>query len=194
VFVIEDDADVARRLDLVRVDVESVGFADLEREKTALVEVFQFLIGNNDYSVLRGDDDGECCHNTEVLAIDEASPKIPVPFDFDFSGLVDAPYAAPPQHLPIREVRHRYFTGLCQPPGMLEAAIEHVASRRDAIYGLIDSLDELDDGGRRAATFYFDSFFRLIDSPKRVKREILYRCRGRHILEAMLDEASGPAS
>ena len=52
-FVIEDDADMADRLEMDRIDVESVRFDDLDREKTALAELFQFLIGNNDYSVLR---------------------------------------------------------------------------------------------------------------------------------------------
>jgi hypothetical protein len=193
-FVIEDDSDMADRLDMQRIDVESVKFDDLEREKTALAELFQFLIGNNDYSVLRNTEGEDCCHNVEVLAFDEASPKIPVPFDFDFSGLVNALYAAPPSHLPITEVRHRYYTGLCHQPGVLDAAIAHVQSKREEIIALFENQEELSDKGRKSALFYLRAFFKILDDPRRLEREVYERCRGKHLLEKMMQAESEPVT
>lgn len=182
-FVIEDDADMARRLGLQRTDLVSVGFMDIDHEQAALVELFQMLIGNNDFSLLQADDGESCCHNTEILAVDEATPKIPVPFDFDFAGLVNAPYAAPPEHLPISEVRHRYYTGLCHPSGVLDSAIAHVRSKQKEIRSLFAGFGELSDKDRRRAELYVEGFFRILDNPRRVEREIRARCRGEHLLE-----------
>ena len=184
-FVIEDDADMAERLGLERIKVPRVSFADLDRDKTAVAELFQFLIGNNDYSVLKTSAGEDCCHNSDVLAVDEADPKVPIPFDFDFSGLVDAPYAAPPSHLPINEVRHRYYTGLCHPGGTLERAIARFQEKREEIFALIEDLDELSERGRRDARYYVNSFYDILDTPKRLDKEVRQRCRGRHLLEAM---------
>lgn len=182
-FVIEDDADLARRLGLQKTDLVSVGFLDLDHEQAALVELFQMLIGNNDFSLLQADDGESCCHNTEILALNDASPKIPVPFDFDFSGLVNAPYAAPPEHLPISEVRQRYYTGLCHPPGVLDAAVAKVRSKRKEIRSLFRNFGELTAKDRRRAELYVEGFFRILDNPRRVEREIYARCRGEHLLE-----------
>ncbi len=185
-FVIEDDSDMADRLDMQRIAIEAVRFADLDREKTALAELFQFLIGNNDYSVLRNSKGEDCCHNADILAFDEASLKIPIPFDFDFSGLVNAMYAAPPSHLPITDVRHRYYTGLCHPPGVLDAAVTHVQSKREEILALFEKQEELGDRGRKSALLYLQAFFNILDDPRRLEREVSRRCRGKHLLEGMM--------
>ena len=150
------------------------------------------MIGNNDYSVLKVREGEDCCHNTDVLAVDEAGLKIPIPFDFDFSGLVNAPYAAPPSHLPITEVRHRYYTGLCHPPGVLDKAIAHVQSRREEIFALIENQPELSDKGRRDATRYIRYFYDILDNPKRLRNEVYERCRGKHLLESMMELSTGP--
>ena len=105
-FVIEDDSDMADRLGLEILSLPEVRFAELDREHTALAELFQLLIGNNDYSVLKVREGEDCCHNADILSFDEASLKIPIPFDFDFSGFVNAVYAAPPSHLPRRRCWH----------------------------------------------------------------------------------------
>ena len=191
-FVIEDDSDMAERLGLERMEVPRVAFAELDRDTTALAELFQLLIGNNDYSVLKVREGEDCCHNTDVLAVDEAGLKIPIPFDFDFSGLVNAPYAAPPSHLPITEVRHRYYTGLCHPPGVLDKAIAHVQSRREEIFALIENQPELSDKGRRDATRYIRYFYDILDNPKRLRNEVYERCRGKHLLESMMELSTGP--
>jgi hypothetical protein len=190
VFVIEDDADMANRLGLERIRVPSVDFAELDRDKTALAELFQLLIGNNDYSVLEGEEGDDCCHNSDVLAVDEAHPKIPIPFDFDFSGLVNATYASPPHHLPITKVRYRHYTGLCHPSGVLDAAIAHVQSKRGEITALFENAAELSPDDRSAAVRYVEVFFDILDSPKRVSRLILGRCRGKHLLDAMAQLAA----
>lgn len=191
-FVIEDDSDMASRLGLQKMSLSAVRFAELDRESTALAELFELMIGNNDYSVLKVREGEDCCHNTDIFALDEAALKIPIPFDFDFSGFVNAVYAAPPSHLPITEVRHRYYTGLCHPPGVLDNAIAHVRAKREQIIALIENQKELSDKGRRDALRYIRYFYDILDNPRRLENEIYERCRGKHLLESMVELSTGP--
>jgi hypothetical protein len=187
VFVIEDDDDLAERLDLVKLGVVSNRFDQLDRPATALAELFQLLIANNDFSMLEGPEGVPCCHNTEIFAPkNNADRRIPVPFDFDLSGLVNAKYAAPPAHLPIRFVRTRYYRGLCHPPGVLEDALVKVQSKRAEILALYAETELLEARSKESTLRYVEEFFELIDDPKRLKKEIIGRCRGREELEKML--------
>ena len=189
VFVIEDDNDMAKRLDLVRLKVVSNRFDQMDHSTTALTELFQLLIANNDYSVLKAADGRECCHNSEILALkDNADLRIPVPYDFDLSGLVDTEYAAPPSFLTTRFVTTRYYRGLCQPPGVLEDAIEHVQSKREEIIGLFTNSKELEPKTKKKTLKFIEDYFEILDDPGKVKKEIVGRCRGQEELEAMLSK------
>lgn len=187
VFVLEDDDDMAKRLGLIKLNVVSNDFDQLDPASTAIAELFQLLIANNDYSVLKGPEGEPCCHNSEILAMaGNADARIAIPFDFDMSGWVNAKYAAPPSHLPIRFVRTRYYRGLCQPPGVLDGAIAHVQSKREEILSLIANTRELEAKNKKKTLEYIEEFFEILDDPRRVKREILGRCRGQDLLDEML--------
>ena len=184
VFVIEDDGDLAKRLDLEKIKVASNQFHQLDSATTALADLFQFLIANNDYSVLAAREGDNCCHNTEILALqDDADVRFPVPYDFDFSGLVNAPYAAPPERLPIMSVRSRYYRGLCQSREELDHAIAEIQSKRDEITALFENTTELSANRRKRTLQFIDEFFEILDSPERIEEEIIGLCRGREKLE-----------
>lgn len=188
-FVIEDDKDMAKRLGLTRLKVVENNFDQLEHESTALVDLFQYLIANNDYSVLKSADGRECCHNTEILSLkDNADVRIPVPYDFDLSGLVNTKYAAPPSHLPIRLVRTRYYRGLCQPEGVLEDTIQHMQSKREEILDLYRTMKELEPNRKKRTVAYIEEFFEVLDDPKKQRKQLYDRCRGQHLLDEMLSE------
>lgn len=193
VFVIEADADVAKRLRLDRLHLPSLKYARLDHPQTALVQLFQLLIANNDFSVIKGSRDQDCCHNVLVLGTEDVdSARVPVPFDFDMSGMVNTGYAAPPSQLPINDVRQRYFNGLCQPDEILAEAIAHVQSKRDEILALYENSAELDARNKSKSVDYIKDFFDILDSPKRIQREIVGRCRGRGLMEQMLESSTDP--
>ena len=187
VFVIEDDKDMAKRLEMVRLGVVENDFDQVDRPYTALVDLFQMLISNYDYSVLQGPEGRDCCHNTTILAPKhDADTRFAVPFDFDMSGLVNARYAAPPSHVPIRFVRTRYYRGLCHPPGVLDDAIAHVLSKRDEILALFENTRELEAKKKKKTLAWLQDYFDILDDPERLDKEIVSRCRGKEELEEML--------
>ena len=193
-FVIEDEADLAQRLQLDNARVSENRFEELDWRTTALVELFQLLISNHDYSVLQGADGEYCCHNSVMFTREETADKrIPIPFDFDMSGLVNASYAAPPEHLPIRLVRTRYYRGLCQPPGVLDDAIARVLSKKAEILALYEDMPELSRLSRNRTLGYVKSYFAILEDEAKLQKQVLDRCRGREQLDEMLaEEAADP--
>lgn len=195
VFVIEDDSDMARRLDLERLYLPEVRYADLDHPQTAIVQLFQLLIANNDYSVIKGSRDEDCCHNVQLLGEKGAmTGRIPIPFDFDMSGLVNADYATPPDQVPVRDVRVRYFNGLCQPKQNLDDAITHMQSKREEILSLYRNSAELDEKTKANTVAFVEDFFAILDDPERVEREIVGRCRGDFLMRRMLAESEVPTA
>ena len=195
VFVIEDEQDLANRLGLDKANVAENRFDELDQPATALVELFQLLISNHDYSVLQGPDDEYCCHNSSMYTREEdASKRIPVPYDFDMSGLVNANYASPPSHLPIRLVRTRFYRGLCQPTEVMDAAVARMLSKKDEIIALYARHPELSRLSRNRNVPYIKKFFAILEDEAQFKEQVLDRCRGaQRLAEMMAEEAEAEA-
>lgn len=187
-FVIEDERDIGKRLGLDRARVAENQFEELDQPATALLELFEFMISNHDYSVLQGAPGEYCCHNT-VMYVDEtkADKRIPIPYDFDMSGLVNAEYASPPSHLPIRLVRTRYYRGLCQPDEVMDETVAHFLDKKRDILALFDSTPELSRISRNRNVTYIKKFYAILEDPALYKELVLDRCRGREKLEEMMN-------
>jgi hypothetical protein len=195
VFVLEDDGDVAKRLNFDPLRVVYNKFDQLHQPTTALLELFQLMIGNNDYSILKGPDGDFCCHNVEMYVDEESVGKrVPIPFDFDMSGLVYADYAAPPAHLPIKSVRSRYYRGLCQPSEVLDASIAHILSKREEIMALFNETEELSRLSRNRTSSYLKKYFELLEDDEDLEKKIIGRCRGMEHLEELMAEERSRAS
>ena len=186
-FVIEEQSDIAKRLGLDKARVAENRFEELDQPATALYELFQLLISNHDYSILKGPEGSYCCHNSVMYTREESADKrIPIPYDFDMSGFVDANYAAPPSHLPIRLVRTRFYRGLCQPDDVMEDAIAHMLSKKQEILSLYETTPELSRLSRNRTVAYAKKFFAILEDEEKLKVQVLDRCRGREKLEAMM--------
>lgn len=168
-FVIEDDDQMAIRNRGVVSEWEQFHPANMDGNQASLVALFQYMIGNTDWSA-------PLFHNMVMIRTVEGSYMV-VPYDFDFSGMVDAPYAAPDPSLPIRDVRDRIYRGFCRPDVDQQALIELFRSRRPAITALWEGYELLEDGRRSRALDYLETFYRVLDSPARYRVEIERACR-----------------
>ncbi len=180
-FVVEDEDDLARRngREALEIETGAVNATQLDPQAAARYSLFQFMIGNVDWDMVASAAGRDCCHNTRLLAASETARDalIPTPYDFDSAGLVDAPYAAPPEGLRMRSVRERYYRGYCRHNEQLPAAIALFQSRREAINALIASQTRLSDQRRQTARRYIDGFYEIISDPERVQRQLIERCR-----------------
>jgi len=168
--LLEEEQALARRVRGTLVEEKGAGPDALEPHHTALVGVFQYLVGNTDWSIY-------ALHNAELVR-DSIFQIVPVPYDFDFAGAVNAFYATVDPKLPIKKVRERIYRGYCVPPEHLAAVLALFRERRQAIYALYrDDVGRLLDPKVVEATLaYFDEFYRTIDHPREAKRAIADAC------------------
>ena len=180
-FLIEDDSDVAKRHDLRKIRIPKANPRQLEPGVNSLMSLYQFMIGNVDWASLRGPDPEECCHNIKLIGPEPLTKEdfiIPVPYDFDSSGLVDAPYAAPPDGLPIRRVTQRLYRGLCMNNETLEAARLKIVGQEAAIVALVQGDARLNDKSKRNAIRFLEEFFEIAKDPKDFDKNVVSKCRG----------------
>ena len=174
-FLIEHKNRLAERFDLKDLELARTTIAAIQADRLNLTSVFEFLIGNTDFSPIAGPPDNECCHNY-VLFGNDIDPVIAIPYDFDQSGFVDAPYAVPNEHFRIRNVRQRLYRGRCVNNEHVAASLRRFRDRRDSIYALVDEQVGLQSRVRKNLIRYIDGFYNLIDDPKDVERQIIKRC------------------
>lgn len=174
-FLIEDDDRLADRLGYDVVESPGISPTELDPEHAARVAAFQYLIGNTDFSLIRGTAEGGCCHNAVLLGKGDQR-YLSVPYDFDFAGLVNAPYAEPNPRLRIRSVRTRMYRGYCDVNDALEPALQSLRVIRDDIVALIRQQEGLDDRNRNMSIRYVEDFYKAIDKPSTVRRRLLGRC------------------
>ena len=174
-FLIEADWEVAERNNLQSLEVESLRISDLDPRHTALVAVFQFMIGNTDwssYSAALGED--SCCHNGKVIGTPDIGVVV-IPYDFDRAGIINARYAEPHPALPIRSVRQRLYRGLCAMNGELEWAIQRLNERRAEVERAFDS-ERVSDRRSNAALDYLRESYEIINDSEQRNKEIVEAC------------------
>ena len=189
-FFIEDQDDLARRLQGRIAPFEKRLFDQLDRESLLRMTIFQALIGNTDYSIY-------ALHNVR-LVLDHEGVLRPFAYDFDGSGLVDSGYAAPDPRLRIASVRDRLYRGPCLAPPLMEPALDEFRARKPEILALFDAEVALTGKDPKAVIFdrfarpptgvsppgvvgsvknYLAAFFKILDTPKRTKMLVTDRCR-----------------
>ena len=176
-FVIEDEDHMAARNGGNIVRVARTNRRSLDPTTLARLDLFQFMIGNNDFSTIRADRGQRCCHNMRLISNAEGLGLRPAPYDFDFAGMVDANYATPPPNVKIRSVRTRYFRGFCQQQSEMQRAVNLFNAKRTELYDLYQDSPQLTETFRKKATGYLDSFFAIINDSKQLNSKITSRCR-----------------
>jgi hypothetical protein len=164
---IEDVDDVAGRNGMLKFKGEDrVPVARLEPRAAVRVALFEYMIGNLDWSMRAGLAGDGCCHNSKLLVPGDAgqAPLTPVPYDFDQSGLVDAPYALPPAQFSLKSVRERKYRGFCAHNVEARAVSAEMVAKRGEMLGLIATLPGLAGSTKRKATAYLEEFFRGLKS------------------------------
>ena len=177
-FLIEDISDAAARTEMEQKIVVKANRRKLDHRQTAIVEMFQFFIGNTDYSTLAAREGDDCCHNMRLIGRDGEDILVPVPYDFDSAGFVDTPYASPAEQYPITQTTQRYFTGWCKEDRFFHDAIAVFRSAKAGIYSDVQNSGLLSEKAMKKTLAFMDEFYELIDEEERVQTEIIDRCRG----------------
>lgn len=174
-FLIEHKNRLAERLDLKDLEIERTSVGAIQPDHLNLTSVFSFLIGNTDFSPIAGPPGDNCCHNY-VLFGDGVGKILAVPYDFDQSGFVSAPYARPNERFRIRSVRQRLYRGRCANNEYLDSSLQKFRDARETLYTIVREQEGLTEKVRKDLLRYMDDFFEIIDDPRQVKRRIRDKC------------------
>jgi len=173
-FFIENEERMAKRLDASLVDLNRTKVSSLQPGYTNLISMYHYLIGNTDFSPIAGAEE-TCCHN-HILLGREGELVHSIPYDFDQAGLVNAPHAGANPRFKLRNVRQRLYRGRCSNNELIDATIALYNEKRGAIFALTNKKTAVDDAPNKAMTKYIEQFYKTINSPKRVRTQIVKRC------------------
>ncbi len=177
-FLIEDPDDVAERNGLEKLDINDIRPSRLDPLETSRFMLFQYLIGNLDWSALGGPEEN-CCHNGRLIGENDDAPVVYViPYDLDSSGIVDAHYAAPPDRLKVRDVRQRLYRGFCAHNDALRPALAEFQAKRGDIEALFLEEERLDKRQAARAVDYIEEFYEDLGTEKGIQEELIDNCRG----------------
>ena len=132
--------------------------------------VFEYLIGNTDWSV-------EYLQNIKLIKTGPTSLPVTVPYDFDHSGIVNAPYARPPEELLLKSVLERRYRGYCITDlKVFESTIALYNKLKKDIYDLYANCTYLDARSLKATLKFLDGFYATINNQKAWQKEFAYPC------------------
>jgi len=169
-FLIEHKRQLAARVGGELLDTEAVELAQLNASYAAMVSIFSYMIGNIDFSLRRGPAN-ECCHNAVPIALTDT---FSVPYDFDASMLVGAPYTAASSG---SGKPRRVYRGYCAHNAQLLSAVDDVLAQQDAVLKMTREFSDLPGLKHARAERLLLKFFAVLSSEKAVRRKLVNNCR-----------------
>jgi hypothetical protein len=169
--LVEDENNLAERLNGRVLEIKGVPPGQLEPLDTFVLSLFQYMIGNTDWSI-------PGLHNIQIIQADSGTlPRhVALAYDWDFTGLIRTRYSVPDPRLRIRTVRDRLYRGLCPSEPDVTKGIALFNEKRAAILAVYDEVPGLQPSVARDGREYIEDFFRTINDPRRVRREIVGEC------------------
>lgn len=171
-FIIEPEAMMVERNNCMSIKSDKLSLKTVNKDWMDKVAFFSYMVGQSDYSVTGR-------HNLKILTSREYGPTgfIPVPYDFDYCGLVDAEYAIPGENLGIESVTERYYLGACRSEEVYRETIEWLASYQDEIRNLILSFELMEESERQDFLKYIESYYTESETKSFIDRRITPTCR-----------------
>ena len=151
-FIIENTDEMASRLsgsvcDCMNVPTDAIVATDENR-----MAIYQYAIGNSDWSII--------LNRNLKLVVDKATEQIiPVPYDFDFSGLVDADYAIPNADYGHTSVKDRVFIGMETDDRIRKMNVALFKQKKESMYKVINGFKRLSYEEKLEMQSYLDEFY-----------------------------------
>ena len=170
-FMIEPEKSLAERLKAYPLKMDKINYNQADTLFTTVMSIFQYMIGNTDFSITGR-------HNVKLFTLKDFTRQslIPVPYDFDYSGFVNTPYAKPRPSHGIKSVTERYFYGLCRTDDVYNIVLDIYREKKDDIFSFINTCEYLDKKTRRYVISYLEDFYKEIENPKFIQKHLRTTC------------------
>ncbi len=172
-FIIEPAEIVAKRNNSVLVESMAIMGKNLVDEDADRAALFQYMISNTDWRIKSG-------HNTKFMKpLDVVTDKlVTLPYDFDFSGFVDAGYSFPQSWSDTQSIYDRDYLGYCRDSD--DTYIKNIAlfnSKKEEIMKTINSFELLPEKERKETSKFIDGFFNELKDPQSFIKSIKRDCQ-----------------
>ncbi|WP_133250119.1 hypothetical protein [Marinifilum breve] len=164
-FFLEDKDDVALRNGKNILNFKNMKQYEILRENMVMLSLFQLMIGNADWDVGR-------LHNIDVLSVSEYSIPVVVPFDFDWSGMINHSYYTLSPKIDPNAKYKRLYKGMKWSPEELEQAFTNFKELKPSFLEVISDCTYLKNKNRNKLIDYIEEFYQLINSKKDVREVI----------------------
>ena len=170
-FLIEDIDELAKR-NQCRQKETSLQTEQTDRKQMTLVAFFQFMIGNTDWSV-------PTRHNIKLMASRKDSLANPyvIPYDFDYTGFVNASYALPPEMFETTKITERVYRGFPRRMEEIEEMRNIFLAKESEVKSLITEFKFLENSEKKEALRYIDEFYEIAKNKKRCENEFIEKAR-----------------
>lgn len=170
-FMIEPLEMLAERHDAREVKNDNLSTRMMRPMEMDVLALFQYMIGNVDYSIRNR-------HNVKILGLPGygTGGYTPVPYDFDYCGLVNTYYAIPTEDLGIESVRERYYLGPCRNDEVLKSAVDYLNQHREDFIRLVNEFDLLNEKQKANMISYLEEYFALASKYKTIKYNLTRTC------------------
>lgn len=157
-ILIEDSDELAERLNAWDCeDCFGMTTDDFDISNLQIHDLFQYMVGNTDWSV-------PMVRNMKILKSTTANEKsLVAPYDFDFSGLVDAAYARPNPDLQQTDIRDRYYLGGEWTAEEWKTTLDLFQRKEEKLLNIIDQFEFLSRKSKKDMKKYLDSFYRELN-------------------------------
>ena len=171
-FLLEDLKDVAARNNCTEWKRSKLNTEQTDRRQMTMVAIFEYMIGNTDWAVTVD-------HNTRLILSKEDTMSKPyvVPYDFDYSGLVNTYYSIPDEKLEIESVTQRVYRGFPRTMPELQSVLDTFRKQKKNIYDLINNFNYLTLKSKKEMIAFLSDFFEMIESPRQVKSAFIDKAR-----------------
>ena len=175
-FVIEDVDNVAENYEAKGIKSGLI-HPHLVNDTLALTQdFFSFMIGNTDWS-------NATQHNVRMLDLGEGK-YVPVAYDFDYSGFVNAPYALPYDYLPIKSVTERLYRGICRNQELTQWVRSYFLQHETEIMEILNRYQtNLPRSEFELARNYLEEFFRILKNETSFQSQMISNCQKYSLIE-----------
>ena len=169
-YFLEEEKQMAKRNQLISDETMGLRPISLQGDTYLTMAVFQYLIGNTDWSL-------EYLQNIKLLAEDSSSLPTPVPYDFDHAGIVRAPYAKPAPELQLTSTQVRRYRGYCvKNMNVFSEIFKNFNNLKDDFYAVYEDNLLISDSYKKQTIKFLDKFYETINDPKEASEDFLYPC------------------
>jgi len=168
-FMIESEEEMAERLGGTPLDDdEPLQPEDVDQEQLALVHLFNYMIANKDFDV-------QVRQNVKIVAREDQPPLV-IPYDFDWSGMVNAPYTKlSGESESVYEDRQRYKK-LCLPEAEYQTLVDRFLAIEDQVIDMYQNSSNLTEEQKEEILGYYDSFYRTLRKRKTISQVFRKGC------------------